>query len=270
MFLIVIFAFVQGFTEFLPVSSQGHLIFFNKIFHLNDLTSLSTLEMNIIAHAGSLLAVIFYYKDILIYWLAGIKMIIRPDLDRKIFLLINIITASIPLFFIGFFFAKYFAYDSNDVLFLIALMSIVFGILIYFIDKFCLRIKNIDGLNLKLSFVIGLFQCLALVPGVSRSGAIITSMRFLGFRREFAARFSNILSIPAILGALSFLIISSRGTIEITNIFSLHALIIFTLSFLFSIIFIFFFVTWVSKYSYSIFAIYRVIFGFLILMYIYI
>ena len=80
------------------------------------------------------------------------------------------------------------------------------GFLIYFIDKYCLRIKNIDNLGYKLSLLIGLFQCVALIPGVSRSGSIITCMRFLGFRREFAVKYSNLLSIPTIIGATSFLI----------------------------------------------------------------
>ena len=267
MILIIIFALIQGFTEFLPISSQGHLIMFNDIFNISELSTISILEMNIIAHMGSLLAVIFYYRRTITHWIFSINMIVRPDLDNKSFLLLNIILSSIPVVVMGYFFAKYFNYDSDLLIIIISLTSIIFGVLIYIFDKFCLRIKNLEGLTYKLSFIIGLFQCLALIPGVSRSGSIITSMRLLGFRREFAVEYSNLLSIPVILGAVTYLIFENNSLIQLGNFSSSIALIILFLSFIFSFIFLFLFIQWVQKFSFSIFAIYRILFGLAILIY---
>ena len=270
MILIIIFALIQGFTEFLPISSQGHLILFNDVFNISELSTISILEMNIIAHMGSLLAVIFYYRRTTIHWIFSINMIVRPDLDKKSFLLLNIISSSIPVVVMGYFFAKYFNYDSDLLIIIISLTSIIFGVLIYIFDKFCLRIKNLEGLTYKLSFIIGLCQCFALIPGVSRSGSIITSMRLLGFRREFAVEYSNLLSIPVILGAVTYLIFENNSLIQLGNFSSSIALIILFLSFIFSFIFLFLFVQWVQKFSFSIFAIYRILFGLAILIYFYI
>ena len=270
MVLIIFFALIQGLTEFLPISSQGHLIFFNHIFDISQSSSISILEMNIIAHMGSLLAVIFYYRNTIIHWIFSFNMIIRPDLDKKSFLLLNIILSTIPVVAMGYFFAKYFNYGSDLLIIIISLTSIIFGVLIYIFDKFCLRIKNLEGLTYKLSLIIGLCQCLALIPGVSRSGSIITSMRLLGFRREFAVEYSNLLSIPVILGAITYLIFENNSLIQFGSFSSLIAMILLFLSFIFSFIFLFLFVQWVQKFSFSIFAIYRVFFGLAILIYFYI
>ena len=270
MIYIFTFSLIQGLTEFLPISSQGHLILFNEIFGVSQSSPISILEMNIIAHMGSLLAVIFYYRKIVIHWIISINMIIRPDLDKRSFLLLNIFVASIPVFIIGFFFAKFFNYDSELLIVIISLTSIIFGILIYIFDKFCLRIKNLEGLTFKLSFLIGLSQCFALIPGVSRSGSIITSMRLLGFRREFAVEYSNLLSIPVILGAVTYLIIQNKSLIQLGTFSNSIALIILTLSFVSSLIFLFLFIKWVQNFSFAIFASYRILFGLGMLVYFYI
>ena len=106
MIYIFTFALIQGLTEFLPISSQGHLIFFNDVFDVSQSSQISILEMNIIAHMGSLLAVIFYYRTTLTHWIFSINMIVRPDLDKKSFLLLNIILSSIPVVVMGYIFAK--------------------------------------------------------------------------------------------------------------------------------------------------------------------
>ena len=269
MIYIFTFALIQGLTEFLPISSQGHLILFNDVFDVSQFSTISILEMNIIAHMGSLLAVSFYYRKTVIHWIFSFNMIVRPDLDRKSFLFLNIFIASIPIVIMGYFFAKFFDYDSELLIIIISLTSIIFGILIYIFDKFCLRIKNLDSLTFKLSFIIGLSQCFALIPGVSRSGSIITSMRLLGFRREFAVEYSNLLSIPVILGAVTYLIIENNSLIQLGTLSNSIALIVLILSFIFSLIFLFLFIKWVQNFSFAIFAIYRILFGLAILSYFY-
>ncbi len=264
--LIALLAFTQGFTEFLPVSSQGHLVFVNNFFDYQN-TQLNTLEINIIAHFGSLIAVVFMYRQTLFNFFRSLKMIARPDIDSNVFFINNILISTLPIIFIGFFFAKYFNYESDLLLTIIASSSIFFGGLIFFVDKFCLRIKNLDSLNYKLALLIGFFQCFALCPGVSRSGALITIMRFLGFRREFSVQYTNLLSIPVITGAVVYLISNNLNEMNMNKILSLEALILATLSFIFSLIFIYFFINWVKKFSFSIFAFYRIIFGLLIIFY---
>lgn len=269
LYLIVLLAFTQGFTEFLPISSQGHLIIVNKLFAYEYETILSTLEINIYAHFGSLLAVSFIYHKQLLSFIKSLKMLVRPDLDSDAFLLNHIIVSTLPIILIGFFFAKFFNYEQESLFLIIGLTSIIFGFLILFVDKFCMRIKNGDALNVQLSFIIGLFQCLALCPGVSRSGALLTVMRYLGFRREFSVLFSNLLSIPVIFGAVCYLIVKNSNALSFHNIISSDAILLISLSFIFSLFFIFFFINWVKRFSLSIFAFYRIILGISLLVYFY-
>ena len=269
LYLIFLLAFTQGFTEFLPISSQGHLIIVNKFFSYEYESTLSTLEINIYAHFGSLIAVIFIYNKQLLSFIKSLKMIIRPDLDSDAFLLNHIIVSTLPIVLVGFFFAKFFDYENESLLFIIGLTSIIFGFLILFIDKFCLRIKNENALTIQISLTIGLFQCLALCPGVSRSGALLTIMRFLGFRREFSVLFSNLLSIPVILGAVCYLVAKNFNSFSFHNIISFDSILLIILSFIFSLFFIFFLITWVKKFSLSIFAFYRIILGISLLVYFY-
>ena len=116
-----------------------------------------------------------------------------------------------------------------------------------------------------MSLVIGVFQCAALIPGVSRSGAVLTAMRFFGFQRQFSVEYSNLLSIPVIIGALIFMIVNSSFDGSSGMLISFETFIIFFLSFFFSIIFIYFLVAWVKRFSLFIFVVYRVGFGLWIL-----
>ncbi len=265
MYFIILFCLVQGFTEFLPISSQGHLIVFDNYFSDLKQHNLSILQANILAHFGSLLAVVIYYRKIMVNLIKGIRQLPRPDIDKNSSLLIYITTATLPIIVVGYFFAKFFYYNQDATIKIIGLTSIIFGIFLFIADKFCLRVRNIDSLNISNSFKIGVIQCLALIPGVSRSGAILTGMRFMGFSRKTCVFFSNILSVPVICGSLVYLIINDDLNLFFYNFDSL--LIIF-LSTLFSLLFIHFLVSWVNRFSLFIFILYRIIFGiFLIFFY---
>ena len=239
---IILFSLIQGFTEFIPVSSQGHLVLYDYFFYVQDLTGFSILELNILAHGGSMIAILLYYQRLVLDLIKSTKLIIRPDIDRNANLLLNLIVACIPVFVAGYYFSKFFDYTTELLLTIISLSSIFFGFLIYFVDRFCLRVRNLDNLSPRSSFFIGLSQCLALVPGVSRSGAIITFMRFNGYTREHSVFFSNILAIPVIFGALTFLILDNYTRIVFDNFLNLHALLIFFFSMIFSLVFIHFLV----------------------------
>ena len=113
MHLIILFALLQGFTEFIPVSSQGHLIIFNNFFNISINSHITILEANVIAHAGSLVAVCLYYsKQFFHYYF--FKHIVRPDIDKNSTLLIQLIIATIPILVVWIFFSKFFNYDDKS------------------------------------------------------------------------------------------------------------------------------------------------------------
>ena len=164
---IVILSLIQGVSEFLPISSSAHLIIVSSLYEFKS----SSLLIDVSLHFGSLLAIIFFFKKELF------------DLKNNKKLLFLIIVGSIPLIVIG-----YLLYKTNTIyLFrdirVIAWTTLVFGILLYFADKRKLN-KNIStDLNVKTIFYIGLFQVLALLPGVSRAGVTITAARIFKFNR---------------------------------------------------------------------------------------
>ncbi|MDC3091874.1 undecaprenyl-diphosphate phosphatase [Rickettsiales bacterium] len=260
-----IFCFIQGITEFLPISSQGHLIFFNHFFPITD-KNISIRELNIIAHFGSLLAVILYYYKDVFRLIMSVPNFFRSDIDSYVNLLRNLIISSIPIYICGYSVSILIDGAFFESLTLIGWTTLFFGILLFFIDKNCLRIKSIDTLPNTSALLIGLVQCLAIIPGVSRSGAVITVMRLFGFTRVESANYSNLLSIPAIMGAMTYLLVFSESNSDLEKITNVRSIIVLFVSFFFSYIFIHFMVSWVRKSSFAIFMYYRIILGMLILI----
>ena len=130
MHLIILFALLQGFTEFIPVSSQGHLIIFNNFFNINIMSNITILEANVIAHAGSLVAVCLYYSKQIFSLFISLRHIVRPDIDKNSTLLIQLIIATFPILLCGFFFSKYFNYDDKNLFLIIGITSIFFGLIL--------------------------------------------------------------------------------------------------------------------------------------------
>ena len=149
-------------------------------------------------------------------------------------------------------------------------LRIYWQIIIEFIDRSCLRIKNLRNISANTALIIGIVQCFAIIPGFSRSGAILTIMRLLGYTRNSAVNYSNLLSIPAISGAMGYLLIQDTTIFTVENTINTTSLVVLIASFIFSLIFIHFLVVWVRKSSLSIFMWYRIIFGIIILIYSYI
>ena len=162
--------------------------------------------------------------------------------------------------------------QKNNFIFLrsievIAWCTLIFGIFLFLVDKTFLRVKRLEDINIKSGIIIGLFQIFAFLPGTSRSGITITAGRLLGFERSSAAKFSLLLSIPAILGATSLELyeIVKQENFELSiNIFTASLF-----SFIFSILSIFFMMRWISNYSFTPFVIYRVLLGSVLLLAIY-
>ena len=120
MLALVFFCLIQGFTEFLPVSSQGHLIIFNSIYPIDNYLDITIHEATIVAHFGSLLAIITFYRRALLGLFFSIKMIDRPDIDKNSFILVNLIISTIPLIIAGYAISKILDYNGDQILMIIA------------------------------------------------------------------------------------------------------------------------------------------------------
>ena len=247
---ILILSAIQGISEFLPVSSSAHLILVSNFYELKT----SSLLIDISLHLGSLLAIIIYFKKDLL------------DLRGNKRLLQLIVVGSIPLILIGFILH----YTELIYIFrnikIIASTTLFFGVILFFADRSKVD-KNIStNLNIKSMIFIGLFQILALVPGVSRAGIAITAARFLKFNRVDASKISFLLSIPALSGA-SFLGLKDlfNQSIEINYLI----FIAITLSFIFSYTTVKFFLIYINRFSLNIFVFYRILLAILLFVIIY-
>ena len=245
---ILILSAVQGISEFLPISSSAHLILVSNFYDLET----SSLLIDISLHLGSLIAVIFYFRKELF------------DLRNNNRLLSLIIIGSLPLIFFG-----YILYSTEFIHLLrntkvIASTTIFFGFILFFADQRKIDRNISTDLNIKSVLLIGLFQILALIPGVSRAGITITAARFLNFNRTDASKISFLLSIPALAGAS---LLGLREAFEQSIEINYLLLIATFLSFIFSFFTIKYFLKFISKISFNVFVIYRIILG-LILFYI--
>ena len=190
---------VQGLTEFLPVSSSGHLVFFQSLFGMEE----SYLLFDVVLHLGTLLAVvIFFWADLqeMIYGIVSIFKGKKEDRQR-VKLLLWIILASLPTGLAGVFF-----YDEFKFLFskpkIVGFMLLATGLLLFSTRWLKKEGRNLVKMRWMDSILIGIAQGLAIIPGISRSGATISTGLFCGLDRELSGKFSFLLSIPAISGAM--------------------------------------------------------------------
>ena len=248
---IFILSLIQGVSEFLPVSSSAHLVLFSEYYEFNN----QNLLIDISLHLGSLIAIIFYFRRDLFNFV-----------QNKSFL-IKIILGTIPIIPVGYILYKTELINFLRSLEVIGWMSLIFGILLYISDKFDITKKIDTEFTNNSAIIIGLFQVLALIPGVSRSGITITSGRLLGFSRLDSAKISFFLSIPT-LGAASLLGIYNiykEGSAELNFL----AIIAVIFSFIFSYFTIVLFLNFIKKFSLNVFVIYRIILSLFILAVVY-
>ncbi len=246
----LILSIIQGISEFIPVSSSAHLLIISRMSDFN----VSNLQLDISLHLGSLLAIILFFR----------KELINIINNKNIFLLI--VLGSIPLVIVGYIFYSTNLIDQFRNLKIVAWTTLIFGILLYFSDKFELKNKISSELNIKSIIIIGLFQILAIIPGVSRSGIVITASRFLKFDRVESSKIAFYLSIPALAGAsvLGFKdVIDDQINFDAIFIFSTSA------SFLFSYFTIKYFLIYVKMFSLSFFVIYRIVLSIILFSIIY-
>jgi undecaprenyl-diphosphatase len=247
---IFILSLIQGVSEFLPISSSAHLIIVSTLYEFHS----SSLLIDIGLHLGSLLAIIFFFKKELF------------DLKNNQRVLILIFFGSIPLIIVGYFLFKTGLIDFLRNIEIIAWMTFIFAIILFFADRNRFDKKISTNLNLKTILIIGLFQILSLIPGVSRAGITITAARILKFNRVDSSKISFLLSIPALAGA-SFLSLKNL-TLE-TIEYNMLVLVAISLSFIFSYISVKYFLIYINKFSMNAFVIYRIIISFLLFYLIY-
>ena len=248
---ILILATIQGISEFLPVSSSAHLFLISEIYEFKS----QSLLIDIGLHLGSLLAIIIYFRN-------ELKDIIN---NKNLFFLLTL--GSLPLIIFGAIIYKSGLINYFRNMEVIAWTTLIFALLLYIVDKFEVKRKIETDLQLKFILIIGLFQILALIPGVSRSGIVITAGRFLNFNRYDSTKISFYLSIPAIVGA-SFL--GLRGLVRENIDLNLIVLISIILSFIFSYLTIKYFLIFFKKFSLNFFVIYRIILSIILFLIIYI
>lgn len=248
---IIILSAIQGISEFLPISSSAHLILVSNLYDLKT----SSLLIDISLHLGSLFAIIFYFK----------KDLVNIKNNKKLIQLI--IIGSIPLIVFGFIlYTTEFIYLVRNVK-VIAFSTLFFAIILFFSDQRKLSKTISADLNFKTILFIGLFQILALIPGVSRAGITLTAARFLEFNRVDSSKISFLLSIPALAGA-SFL--GLKNVLEKPLEINYLIFVAIILSFFFSYITIKFFLNYINKFSLNLFVVYRVLISFILFLIIYI
>ncbi len=197
---IVILAIVQGITEFLPISSSGHLVLVPFLFGWAD----QGLAFDVSVHVGSLAAVcIFFRRDIASLLSGGIQILHGNIKTSESRMALAILLGTIPAAMAGLLFASWIEDNLRDPAVIVYTLS-GYGVVMALADRFSSRERNISTVGLKDALIIGCAQALALVPGTSRSGVTITAARLLGFERQDAARFSFLLSAPVILLAAGY------------------------------------------------------------------
>jgi len=248
---ILILAAIQGISEFLPVSSAAHLVLISKYYDFNN----QNLLIDICLHLGSLIAIIFYFRNDLINFLKNKNFLI------KIFI------GTIPIIPVGFILYQTGIINQLRSLETIGWMSLIFGIVLYVSDRTKTSRKITTEFTNSSAIFIGIFQVLSLVPGVSRSGITISSGRFLGFSRFDSAKISFFLSIPTLFAAsiLGIYNIYKEGSSEL-NFLAIVAVIF---SFIFSYFTIAIFLNFIKKFSLNVFIVYRIALSLFILAVVY-
>lgn len=249
----LLIAVIQGVTEFLPISSSGHLILLPKLAELPDQGPL----IDVAVHIGSLLAIIIYFwRDVRGLAQGGFATIgigKAPD-QRNLFLWI--VLGTIPAVAVGFLLKD--MLEEFRSTHLVAVNLIVYGILLGIADRFGKEERSYENLTLRDAIIVGCAQALALVPGTSRSGVTMTAARFLGYKRVEAARFSFLLSIPAVAGAGTLVALELA---DATAQMQMDALITGALTFVAAFATMAFLMNFLRKATMMVFVVYRVALG---------
>ena len=253
----IILGIVQGVCEFLPISSSAHLILIPYLFNFNlEMSNSSKLAFDVALHFGTLISVLaIFWKDWLNLFKGAFNKVFKKkdSFENKMFW--YLVLATIPGALVGFLFEDIVENVVRGNVFIIALVLAVVGVLIYLGDKWASKHykkeTSFEQMSLKQTFLIGLSQALAVIPGFSRSGTTILTGRILGVSRDAVAKFTFLLSTPIIFGA---------AIVHITDLVITKEVIIGIItSALVGIVCIRFLLSYIKKHDFSIFAVYRVL-----------
>jgi undecaprenyl-diphosphatase len=263
LYQLAILALVQGLTEFLPISSSGHLVVTSQMLGWPD----QGLTIDIALHLGTLLAVLVYFWRDLFRMLGGVGRLLMGRYGPDARLALHLIVATIPVVVVGFTARDYVEAYMRSVE-IVAWATLGFGVLLWIVDAITMTIHRIEHLNFLQAIFIGLAQVLAFIPGASRAGITMTAGRLLGMERSEAARFSMLLSIPTIAGIAIFtgLDLYEQGNLTLQR----DALIATALSFGAGLIAITAMLRWLTHSTFTPFVIYRLALGAVLLFWVYV
>ena len=257
---IIILAIVQGLTEFLPISSSAHLVLVPQMLNWPD----QGLVFDVAVHIGSLLAVLYYFRhEVKRMSLSWARSLVGGEADQDSLLAWWVIIGTVPAVLVGFLLQGPIE-EKLRTPWIVAAGSIIFGLLLWYADASGRRTRYEFQLNLKDVLIIGGFQTLALIPGISRSGITITLGLFLGLTRKAAARFSFLLAIPLILA--SGVMQGVRMVVEVSPIGWGDLLLGAALSAISAGLCIHFFLRLIDRVGMLPFVVYRVLLGVAILV----
>ena len=252
---LAVIAVVQGITEFLPISSSGHLRLIPVLSDWPD----QGLAIDVAVHVGTLLAVIAYlWRDVLAM-LGGLIRLGSGMAHPGVRLMLYLLVATIPVVAAGYAVTEFLGSAWRNSLEVIAWATLGFGLLLHLSDRIGLTVRRLEHMGLWSAFAIGLAQALALIPGASRAGVTMTAARLLGFERRDAARFSMLMSIPTILAAGAF---AAGELVESGDpVLQSNALLAGGIAFVAALIAIAAMMGWLRRATFAPFVIYRVILG---------
>ena len=251
---LVTIAIVQGITEFLPVSSSGHLVLAPIVADWPD----QGLLIDVAVHVGTLGAVTAYlWRDVWRLFKAVFR-IGRGTGDPDVRLLFHLVVATIPVVIAGYLIHRY-AGNSLRTIPVIGWTTLVFGLVLYATDRYGPQFRRINHMGVGVALSIGMAQILALIPGTSRAGITISAARMLGYERREAARFSMLLSIPTIIAAGG---LAGKDLVESGDLaLQADAAIAIALSFFTALIAITAMMGWLRHATFTPFVIYRIVLG---------
>jgi len=256
----LLIAVVQGITEFLPISSSGHLIL---IPYLTDLPDQGPM-IDVAVHVGSLLAIIIYFwRDVLGLARGGFAIVGIGKDPQQQRLFLWVLVGTIPAVLLGLFLKMGGYLESFRFTDLVAINLIVYGLLLGAADHFGKQEKSYEDLTLRDAILVGLAQAMALIPGTSRSGVTMTAARALGYKRVEAARFSFLLAIPAVAGAGLLAVLDLA---EASAQMQWDALVTGVFTFIAAFATMAFLMNFLKKASMMVFVVYRVAMGVVLLI----
>lgn len=259
----ILLGVVQGLTEFLPVSSTAHLRIIPSFFGWQDIGASYTAVMQV----GTMLAIIIYFRNDLLNMIRSTLQSLKTkdfkSKDTKLFIMI--ILGTVPIVIVGFLLKDFIRHEFRN-MYVVASSLIFFSLVLWFADRFTKKTVSMEKLGYADGLIVGFFQALALIPGASRSGSTISGAFFRNMTREDAARFSFLLSIPAVLLSGTYELFSQRAELMRADSAILSLVIATIVSGVVGYWSIGFLLNFIKKHSMMLFVVYRIAFGILIII----